>query len=593
MEHQVPPARGAEAKPGSRFDQYEVLELIERGGMGAVHRALDLNLGREVALKFMLPGLDEVAVRRFTREARLLAAIEHPNIVTIFAFMPAGDAPYIAMPLLKGRSLKKALTETPSLSLDRRIDVIRQVLAGLACSHANGVIHRDMKPSNIFLLDSGLVKIIDFGIAHRDDTTTLRAGGLVGTPVYMSPEQAELRELDARSDLFSVGSILYELIAGRPPFLGSTVPDTLHRIATADPDLTPIAAHPPLIPILRRALTKDVNARYQSAQEFASDLASVQVADTTRPVEPIARPRRPQRWMQAATVVVLLLAVTTRHSAVRVPLERASVIPVSPPKPAQKLNDAVRFSDPEPETTIAPIDFAASAPTAQLDLGRGEVLDLILVQPATFLMGEGEPHIPVRVTRPYYIGRYEITADEYEAIVDDLHFNQFAGGRQPVENVSFADAQKFCRLLSARSSSCVRLPTEAEWELACRAGTRTRFSTGDGEAALSRAAWYAKTSGAITHPVGEKAPNRWGLHDMHGNVREWCSDWYADAPPAQSGRTAIDPRGPATGIYRVVRGGSMNSDAVGCDCGYRGRGLPAQRSHERGFRVVVAAGPCS
>jgi len=237
-------------------------------------------------------------------------------------------------------------------------------------------------------------------------------------------------------------------------------------------------------------------------------------------------------------------------------------------------------------------------PSVELDLG-GLPLELVRIPAGTFLMGtprseEGrdaeEAQHRVTLTQPFYMGRYEVTQKQFDTVIRGpkaFHLNQFEGREtNPVEKVSWNDAAEFCRILSAKLGSRVRLPTEAEWEYACRAGTSTAFSSGPGEADLARAGWYRGNAGFETHPLGGKAPNPWSLFDMHGNVREWCQDWYASdyyavSPPA-------DPQGPPTGVYRISRGGGIDSAPQFCRCGYRGYGDPEQRDHDRGFRVVVS-----
>jgi formylglycine-generating enzyme required for sulfatase activity len=152
-----------------------------------------------------------------------------------------------------------------------------------------------------------------------------------------------------------------------------------------------------------------------------------------------------------------------------------------------------------------------------------------------------------------------------------------------VETVSWNDAVEFCRRLSARDGKTYRLPTEAEWESACRAGTTTAYYTGDGEAALGEAGWYAGNSREKTHPVAQKKPNAWGLYDMHGNVWQWCSDWYGDYPQAD----ATDPTGAAQGSSRVVRGGSWNNLTQSCRAAHRSNDAPDDRRHSIGFRVCL------
>jgi len=153
-----------------------------------------------------------------------------------------------------------------------------------------------------------------------------------------------------------------------------------------------------------------------------------------------------------------------------------------------------------------------------------------------------------------------------------------------VETVSWDDATEFCKKLSEKTRQAVRLPTEAEWEYACRAGSKTRFCFGDADEGLGDYAWYRANSGRTTHPVGQKKPNAWGLYDMHGNVWEWCADWYGDYPNG----AVTDPQGPASGTYRVLRGGAWRGNSDFCRSANRGSGTPGGRSRIFGFRVVVS-----
>jgi formylglycine-generating enzyme required for sulfatase activity len=227
--------------------------------------------------------------------------------------------------------------------------------------------------------------------------------------------------------------------------------------------------------------------------------------------------------------------------------------------------------------------------------------------------GESPAH-EVTLAKPYYIGKHEVTQGQYAAVMGTNPSN-FKGPNLPVAMVSWDDAQAFCKkvnlilsrdrddpsrdrkgavaapLADARGSetdargseTIVRLPTEAEWERACRAGTTTTYYTGDTEADLVQAAWYGANSGGKTHPVGQKEVNAFGLYDMHGNVWEWCADWYEEYKPG----AVVDPQGPTEGQYRVLRGGSWGSNAWICRSAYRAGSYPDSRSHDFGFRVVV------
>ena len=203
----------------------------------------------------------------------------------------------------------------------------------------------------------------------------------------------------------------------------------------------------------------------------------------------------------------------------------------------------------------------------------------------TFTMGQGREAHKVTLTKPFEIGVYEVTQEQYKKVMG-TNPSDFSGPQNPVENVSWDDAVDFCGKLSAlpgeESAGYVyRLPTEAEWEYACRAGTTTEYSFGDSDS-LGDYAWYDTNSGKTTHPVGQKHPNAWGLYDMHGNVWEWCQDCHADYP---SGSVA-DPTGPSSGSFRVARGGSWFYAAGDCRSANRRRDSPSYRNSSLGFRVV-------
>jgi formylglycine-generating enzyme required for sulfatase activity len=220
-----------------------------------------------------------------------------------------------------------------------------------------------------------------------------------------------------------------------------------------------------------------------------------------------------------------------------------------------------------------------------------------LIKPGTFLMGSpesesgrwgSEDQHEVTLTRPYYLGVYPVTQEEYERVMGS-NPSHFKGKRHPVDSMSWEEAMAFIAKLNALPSEksldrLYRLPTEAEWEYACRAGTTTAYSYGASVSELGKYAWYDKNSGSTTHPVGEKLPNGWGLYDMHGNVWELCADWYGDYP-----NTAVtDPTGPTRGSYRVIRGGGWGIDAADCRSAYRSGRSPDRRRNSLGFRLALS-----
>jgi len=247
----------------------------------------------------------------------------------------------------------------------------------------------------------------------------------------------------------------------------------------------------------------------------------------------------------------------------------------------------------EGDRHTAPEEKSSQTQLTLLDLGDGVMMKLALIPAGNFMMGspDGEkdrvedegPRREVTISKPFYMGVTEVTQAQYEAVMG-TNPSSFKGPENPVETVAWIDAVEFCRKLSAKTGQKVRLPTEAQWEYACRAGTKTRFGFGDDDDDLDVYAWYTANNGSKTHPVGRKKPNAWGLYDMHGNVWEWCGDWYADSYANANNR---DQAGPDSGASRVLRGGSWDYNPLHCRSAYRIRGTPDFRHYDVGFRVAV------
>src|SRR3954451_7413451 len=227
---------------GTNIGRFKVVSEIGRGGMGIVFLAEDEKLRRKVALKLLPPSFaaDEERRRRFLREARAAAAVSHPNLVTVYDVGEHEGRAYIAMEYLRGRSLREQLSERP-LSIDEAVELARQVLAGLAHAHAAGLLHRDLKPENVLVDRDGRVRLVDFGLAKLDgdvdapgDNST-RDGLVMGTPGYMSPEQARGQSVDARSDIFSFGVLFYEMLTRKRPFVGPTRADIVTSLLRDTP----------------------------------------------------------------------------------------------------------------------------------------------------------------------------------------------------------------------------------------------------------------------------------------------------------------------------------------------------------------------
>jgi len=315
---------------GQTISHYRVVRGPHVGGMAEVYEAEDLRLGRSVAIKFLNAARrgSPVDLQRFEREARTASSLNNPHICTVYEFGEHGGDPFIVMELLDGQSLEDALKTAP-FDIQRLLDVASQIADGLDAAHHAGIVHRDIKPGNIFITSHGDAKILDFGLAkHESDVCELRAhsdsktgvrgavsltssGTIVGTVPYMSPEQTRGEAVDHRTDLFSFGTVIYEMATGRRPFSGDTVGKVSEAIRNSTP--VPAGQHNPDLPplmqaIIGKALEKDQGLRYQSVADMRCDLQRVQ-----RDIAPVPAPPRtsPLRWVWAGLIAVVAASLGT------------------------------------------------------------------------------------------------------------------------------------------------------------------------------------------------------------------------------------------------------------------------------------------
>ncbi|MDB5389817.1 MAG: pknB 29 [Planctomycetaceae bacterium] len=628
---------------------YHVLNMLGHGGFGIVVKAFDDSLQRYVAIKILAPHLAATSPprKRFLREARAAAAVRHQHVVQIYAVQET-PLPYMVMEFIEGQTLQQRLDSNGPFEAAEVVCLGQQIALGLAAAHDQGLIHRDVKPANILLEAGGVpcIKLTDFGLARAgDDASLTRSGIIAGSPLYMAPEQAGGTILDHRADLFSLGSVLYTIITGRPPFRAPTTLAVLKRVAEDTPrPIREVMANVPegLCRVIDRLLSKKPADRFPSAREAAEALASC-LSD------PAAVRKRSSYWNAANTrriggalAVFLLLSgmvwVWGPKLAIRQESDlgsnRDSKLESKPENPPvkhslQTVESQQKVPDepsPQPPVAQPPMPAAGSAVVTAKTIENSLNMKLVYVEPGSFWMGSPEdeeghsddaPQHEVEITRGFYMGAFEVNQGEYVAVMETNPSTFSAKGsakdkvagldtsRFPVESVSWFDAQRFVEQLDKLEKDRMpgwryRLPTEAEWEYACRGGRVskgrkvTSFHFGDSLSSMQANFFGTFPFGAAATgpnlqrpcPVGMYSPNALGLYDMHGNVSEWCADWYDKDSYGKVLRR--DPTGPSKGTDHVLRGGGWPDLGRDCRSASRRHFPPSAWGGSLGFRVVLS-----
>ena len=416
-----------------KIGRYQILELVGRGGMGVLYRGFDPVLDREVAVKVMLTdfSMDNEHMRtRFYREAKAAAKLQHRNIVTVFEFAEENNQPHIVMEFLRGTPLGSRMAQTPHLTLDDKLDIVAQLCSGLGYAHSQGVVHRDVKPANVFLLEDGSVKLLDFGIAKLTSSTLTQQGDVLGSAQYMSPEQvAGSDKVDGRADVWSTGVLLFEMLAGRKPFDGDALTNVIVKILKEEPPAidTLVPNLPkPLVAAVSRALEKDPDKRTPKAEELGRELqsirktlqasgsvapmeatryASTQVlkalhddlqrqsggatasaarteAATVRETPPAAAAPGSNSWIAGAAGVALIAAVGVGYWVTRpAPQTQQPQPAVTTTVPAQDTRAAAPAGPSGSTGTVAPLANAAVKPQPVTKLAEGPAADPTKVKP--------------------------------------------------------------------------------------------------------------------------------------------------------------------------------------------------------------------
>ncbi len=616
-------------------NQVRIVRELGRGGMAVVYEGLDLHLNRKVAVK-CLPNeamLDRELVQRFQMEAKLAAGLNHPHIVPIFAVGVADRIHYFTMAFCQGGSLEDRIRR--GLSLEETVEIVCQIASALDYAHRKDLVHRDVKPSNVMFDEHGTVRVLDFGIARLLSAARLTVTrAVLGTPDYMSPEQALSRPIDGRSDLYSLGVIFFKMLTGQLPFEAEEPLSVIYKHVHERPN-PPHRVREDVPAVLSRVvlklMSKEPEKRYATGAELIEDLRSPEVQLALHPRHQRRTDRNridlKRRWNRASVLqrgllvllpLLTLLAIaawllwpsaatpgepipgsatTAEPTVTQVPSVTPETSAPAPVASAPETSAPDQAPQPAPTPVKSPRkrtpNPAATAPAQEKPPEKAPVVDplpekirqfrFVDILPEPFKMGQlmGNPDMrPAHrvVLSPYGISATEVTQELWELVMgNNPSCNK--GSYFPVENVSWTDVATFIERLNTRTNGSYRLPTEAEWEYACRQGRNGRY----GPIALEELAWY-KGNVAGPQPVGSKRANGLGIHDLQGNVWEWCLDFYDANYYSQSPER--DPRGPTSGSENVLRGGAYDSPNRDCQSQNRHKQPSDTRSCTIGFRLA-------
>jgi formylglycine-generating enzyme required for sulfatase activity len=530
---------------------HEVLSILGAGGFGVAFLCRNRYSGGRIVVKgFEIEGIDRDVAEVF-REAQILESLRHPGIIRLldcgFADPVREQRPFLKLEHFEGSgTLDEYVQKSGPLSPDDLLPIARQSAEALHAAHQAGVLHRDVKPANLLVRRTGRgweVRLIDFGLSLRRSLVqnslargaaqgrSMVGSAVAGTLHYAAPEQldpASSRLVGPHSDVFGFGrTCLFALF-------GNTRPRS--KLIRALPDPWP--------DLVDDCCDEIIDNR---PSDFGAVLERLKPASPTKPPEEGPQPE-------------------AQPEATR---------PSGPAQPVRKYTNSIGMT-------------------------------LVCIESGMFTMGSARdsdaiPH-EVRITRPFFLGAHQVTQGQYQEVMGK-NWSRFKGSADlPVEKVTWFDAVEFCNKLSTREkrSPCYRidgtkvelvagngyrLPTEAEWEYACRAGSTGEYPFDGDESGLGKYAWYDRNSDEKTHPVGQKEPNAWGLYDMLGNVWEWCWDWY-DADYYKKSPTE-DPSGASSASCRVIRGGCWSNVAWLCRPAIRSRDAPEIRDSYLGFRVAA------
>jgi len=601
---------------GKKLGAYEIIAPLGEGGMASVYQAYQASMERNVALKVLPHSLakDPQFVARFQNEARIIAKLIHPYILPIHDYGEAEGYPYLVMPFIRSGTLGTLMQAGP-FPLARARQFITQIADALDHAHSQGIIHRDLKPANILVDERGNCLLTDFGIAKlvQEGTEKITAtGALIGTPAYMSPEQGRGEAVDERTDIYTLGVILYEMVTGRAPFKAETpVAVMLKHIQEAIPSPRMVNPEVPqaVEQVIIKALAKDPAERFATAGELAHALRAALPEDTWPRAageeltmlgqpQPIGSVKASRSARGVATSQVLFKRGSFWGWAV-LALILVAII-----------GSVVWRNTPDAQQATAPASSTVTRSTAsplapQLEAGAqttgADGAVLLFIPAGPFVMGSANNDLAAQANEKpqttiflnaYWIDQTEVTNAHYAQCVQDglciepasanYPLPKFAD--HPVTNVDWSQAKLYCTWAKRR------LPTEAEWEKAARGLDGAIWPWGN----KSPDETFANFAINGTQPVGsfaKGASRAYGALDMAGNVWEWVNDWYVG--DYYKTMPTDNPPGPRDGVsnLRVVRGGSWGTNVSSIRAANRNGNAPTEQRSTIGFRCAVDAEP--
>ena len=611
------------------LEKYTILKMIGQGGMARVYQARHIDLGIFVAVKVLKSAFtqDPSLFERFKREAQTAASLDHPNSVRVFDYGVQGTACYLVMEYLEGESLRQRLKARRRISLDEVLVFLEQVCPALGYVHRKGVIHRDLKPDNIFFAHQDgkeIVKILDFGIAKPSTIAeTLTNPDLIcGTPHYMSPEQCVGDHITLSSDLYSLGVILYEMLAGVRPFEADATLTVMY--AHVNLPVPELSQRCPEIPqsvsnLVARLMSKKQHDRFSSADEFLQAIRSAIQNRELESTQPYLSPAGKLETLPALELKTIPPA--PGQTQIVQPVEMAAVLTTARQQPgilsvlayglvtvvlglsvgwvawfgfqpvAPVTSQLPGVSQPaRPERRQPPADLFVLIPGGKVTIGRNA--DECRGNPDCQISEDETPAHQVNLA-PFFLSRYEVTNQEYLEFVQATQTapppvwkgSRFPSGQAdwPVTDITWEQATAYCVWRAGRDGLPYRLPTEEEWEYAARGTDNRLFSWGN--------EWNPEFANVAKRPQNQQLPlpvttqnvdiSPFGIVGMTGNVKEWTASSFSVYPggsyvPTQSDQTC-----------KVIRGGSFKNIPDASRTSFRTWDLPTFQAPNLGFRLAV------